>query len=175
MRALVTFLLLFALAPVIARANTLTITCTAPPQFTDGTAIPSSTAISYRLYDLASAKLLDTQNTCHFVRTGLAPGTYAQYVTASINGSESFPTGMVSGPAIPDGLLTAGPYSYEPTGTTTAPTMSAIGLVDPGLPCGPSVRLIGTVKFCQITHAQTDLIGWPVDKTLKNGLWAKAQ
>lgn len=176
-----TLILLFALAPVFARAGDVTITCSPPTQFTDGTPIQAGAVMTFRLY---AGSLLDTQPRCFFTRTGLAPNTYNYTATALVDGVESdksasaqivVPSGPPDPPPIPTPLLTAGPFSYEPTGTAAAPTMSAIGLVDSGLSCGPVTRVVGTVKFCQITRAQTDLIGWPTDKTLKNGLWARAQ
>jgi hypothetical protein len=70
-------------------------------------------------------------------------------------------------------LLTAGPYSYELTGTAAKPSMSAIGLVPAGLQCSATLKTVGGVQFCQIPRSQSDLIGWPVDKTLAAGVWAR--
>lgn len=84
---------------------------------------------------------------------------------------DTAPAGVCALPA----LLTAGPYSYEVTGTAAAPSMSAIGLVVAGQPCGPVTKIVGTTKFCQVTRAQSDTVGWPVDRTLAKGVWAKAQ
>lgn len=83
----------------------------------------------------------------------------------------SAPAGVCAAPAP---LTTAGPLSYQDQGTTTVPKMAAIGLVAAGLPCGPAVRLVGTVKYCQITRAQTDLIVWPTVLSLP-AIWARAQ
>lgn len=78
--------------------------------------------------------------------------------------------GICSSPA----LITAGPLAYERRGTATSPTMVAIGLVAAGLPCGPTVQLVGNVKYCAITRAQTDVVNWPVDLKVQT-LWSRSQ
>jgi hypothetical protein len=184
MRLLVVLCLLF---PLLAHGANLTIACDPPTQWTPVCTTtllcdppkPITTPIKYNLYKpTQTAPLVAGSAQCLFPRTNLGPGTYQHYVTATVDGVESDPsttvTSLITGTPPPP-LLTAGPFSYEPTGTAAAPTMSAIGLVDAGLPCGPVTRVVGAVTFCQITHAQTDLIGWPTEKTLKNGLWARAQ
>lgn len=187
-----TLIVLFLLYPVFAHGADLTITCAPPTLWTPvcRTATdcdapkPITTPITFNLYRPDQAAALATgYSSCVFLRTNLTPGaTLQHYVTAVVLGIESDPsavvTSMIPGtPPIdpPAPLVTAGPFSYEPTGTVAAPTMSAIGLIDAGLSCGPTTRVVGTVKFCQITRAQTDLIGWPKDKTLSGGLWAKTQ
>lgn len=75
----------------------------------------------------------------------------------------------------PSVLVTTGTYSYCATGTASAPTMTAIGYAAAGLSCGPATRQIGALKFCQITKAQTDIVGWcSADKSLATGIWARA-
>lgn len=121
MRALVTFLLLFALAPVIARAADATITCPPPTQFTDGTAIPANAAITYKLY---AGALLDTQPTCKFVRTALPPGTYSFTVTATVAGVESSQTAAVQ--LVVPALKPNPPGTPVATISTTAPTAYSV-------------------------------------------------
>lgn len=185
MRKLLAPALLLAalLCPAFAHAVDFTLTCTPPTKWDNGDAIAAGTAITFKLYGALTGDtkiLLDTKPACSFPRTNVAVGSREYQITASIAGAESDPSPTytkVVGPLPPPDpapLITSGPYSYALTGTASAPSMSAIGLVVGGLPCGPE-KMIGTVKFCQITRAQTDLIGWPVDKTLASGVWARAQ
>lgn len=82
------------------------------------------------------------------------------------------PAGVCADPP----LLTAGPYSYCVTGTTAAPTMTSIGYVKAGLSCGPTTRIVGSVKFCRINTESADkVIFCPGDPTLSKGVWSKAQ
>jgi hypothetical protein len=76
--------------------------------------------------------------------------------------------------AAPSPLLTAGPLSYSPGGTATAPTMTAIGLIAAGLPCGPDTKTVANVKYCRIVRAQTDFVNWPTDLKAVD-IWAKSQ
>lgn len=76
------------------------------------------------------------------------------------------PDGMCVAPA----LLTAGPLSYMPSGTT----MTAVGLVVAGLPCGPDIKVVASVKYCRIVRAQTDFVNWPADLKAVD-IWARAQ
>lgn len=197
------WLVLLVLAPLLARADNFTVSCVPPTTFacvpsdtracptTEGDPIPAGTLETFKLWKPATPTtgvppsatpgqdtLLATDTKCSFPRTNVEPGTYWHYATVTIDGAESAPSPVASiaVAAPPDAsLLTAGTFSYCVTGTAIAPTMSAIGLLQPGLPCGPTVRLIGTVRFCQITRLQTDLIGWcPSDKTLATGIWARA-
>jgi hypothetical protein len=168
------------LLPLIASA--VTVTCTPPTANTDNT--PLTNLSGFRFLYGTQANALDksvTMNTpsvCAASIGTLAAGKWYFTVTAvAASGIESEQAAMASLTIAdtPPPLVTAGPYSYEDIGTATAPKMAAIGLVLPGLSCGPTVRTVGTVKFCEITRAQTDLIGWPTDKTLAKGLWARSQ
>jgi len=76
--------------------------------------------------------------------------------------------------ALPSPLLTAGPLSYSLGGTATAPTMTAIGLIAAGLPCGPDTKTVANVKYCRIVRAQTDFVNWPTDLKAVD-IWAKSQ
>lgn len=163
----------------VAHATDAKITCPAVTTYEDGTAIPAGSAITYAIYGGLKGQTktkLATSSTCSFTRTNLSVGIQEWYLTATL-GLESAPSVIVSKvvdvTAPPPALLTMGPYSYALGGTASAPTMSAVGLVVGGLPCGPETKMVGAAKFCQITRAQTDLIGWPVDKTLATGLWSK--
>lgn len=175
------FVALFALAPLFAHAGTATVTCTPPTTNADGSALTN--LAGYRFYygtdstRLTNFVQVANPATCTNTFT-LADGQWFFAVTSyRSDGAESVDSTIVSKTlsTTPVPLTPTGPYAYEPTGTATAPTMSAVGLLLPGVSCGSTVRQIGTTKFCQITRAQADLIGWPVDKTLANGIWAKAQ
>jgi hypothetical protein len=86
------------------------------------------------------------------------------------------PTEAAAGVCASPALVTTGTYSYCVTGTATAPTMTSIGYLDAGAPCGPAVRQVGSVKFCQIDRHQTDIFGvCQSDKTLTKGVWSRAQ
>ena len=157
-----------------------------PTQYTDKTTLTTLTGyrIEYGTQANALTKSVAVPNPGLTTARidSVPPGTYYGVVIAlSSLGSESDPSQVVTKtitdatPPPPPPLVTAGPYSYEDTGTASAPKMAAIGLVIAGLPCGSTLRQVGAVKFCQITRAQTDLIGWPIDKTLAKGLWAKTQ
>lgn len=177
-------LLLFALGPMFAHAGSMTLDWTPPTQNTDGTALTN--LASYQILFGTDPNALSKSATVKagvssFTIDNLAAGKwYGVVIAVTSAGAESDSSNLASKAVTdsapdPTPLVTAGPFSYEPTGTVAAPTMSAIGLIDAGLSCGPAARVVGNVKFCQITRAQTDLIGWPQDKTLKNGLWARAQ
>jgi hypothetical protein len=181
--ALAVALSLMSMLVSVAHATDATITCAAPTKYDDGTAIPAGSIFTYAIYGALQGQpklKRASSNVCNFLRTNLTAGTQEWYVTATLDGMESVPSVTVSkvveatDPTPSPALVTSGPYSYALGGTTAAPTMSAIGLIVSGLPCGPATKTVGTVKFCQITRAQTDLIGWPVDKTLASGVWAKA-
>ncbi len=172
---------LLALFAIPALAGTATVTCTAPTKNSDGSALTN--LAGYRFYYGTSAssmtQFVQVANpaTCSNKFT-LADGQWFFAVTAYTSaGAESIDSPTVSKTisSTPIPLTPMGPYVYEPTGTASNPTMSAIGLLLPGVSCGSTVRQIGTTKFCQIARPQADLIGWPADKTLANGIWAKAQ
>jgi len=77
-----------------AYATDLTVACTAPTKFTDGTSIPAGTTITYNLYGAlqGQSKVLLTPTplaTCQSVRTSVKPGTQCYEATAIIGGIES--------------------------------------------------------------------------------------
>lgn len=168
--------------PVLAYATDAKITCQPVTTYEDGSAIPAGSAITYTLYGGlkgATKQNLANSTTCSFTRTNLSPGIQEWYLTATF-GAESAPSVIVSKVVDsveppPPALLTSGTYSYCVSGTASAPTMTAIGYVTAGLSCGPTVRTVGSVKFCQITRAQADVVGWcTADKTLAQGIWSRA-
>jgi hypothetical protein len=164
-------------------AGTATVTCTPPTTNADGTALTN--LAGFRFYYGTDATHLTTfvqvanPGTCSNTFPNLANGQWFFSVTSyRADGAESDDSAIVTktiSATPPPPLVPTGPYAYEPTGTSTAPTMSAIGLLLPGATCGTTVRQIGTTKFCQITRAQADILVWPTDRTLAAGLWAKAQ
>lgn len=140
MRAL-SLLLLFALAPIMARAADVTIKCDPPTQFTDGTPIPAGAVITYKLY---AGSLLDTQPACQFVRKGLAANTYNYTATASVAGVESDPSSPVQ-------VVVPGPVT--PTPKPNAPGVP-VATVSPSSPTAYSV-----------IKSQDSLVMLPVGKT----------
>lgn len=162
-------------------AGTATVTCTPPTSNADGSALTNLAGFRF-YYGLDASKLttfvtVANPSTCANVFPSLADGQWFFAVTSyRTDGAESADSNIVSKTisTTAPSLTPVGPYVYEATGTASAPTMSAIGLLLPGASCG-ATRQIGTTKFCQITRAQGDVIGWPADKTLAAGLWARAQ
>lgn len=143
-----TLLLLFALAPMFAHGATITVTCTAPTAFTDSTPIPAGTVITYKLYSSPAQNLLDTRTSCSFPRTGVGPGTYAHYVTASIAGVESDPTNIVTDtigappppkPNAPSGakstVTVSGPTAYSVIKSDQTLVLLPVGTVPLGSVC----------------------------------------
>lgn len=90
-------LLLLALVSTVALAQTprtATITFTAPTEYTDGAAITSGTAISYRVFQgtkgSTSKTLVGTiTSTSTTINSGLQPGETCWQVKTVINGVES--------------------------------------------------------------------------------------
>lgn len=71
-------------------------------------------------------------------------------------------------------LLTSGPLAYELRDAATTQSMVAVGLVPAGLPCGPEVRTIVSVKYCRIQRSQVDVVVWPTDLSMSSP-WARAK
>lgn len=157
-----------------AHAEPAPLSWTVPTSNVDGS--PLVDLAAYRVYADGLPVLTITAGTLT-AAPDLAPGTHSLTV-ASINaaGVEGPQTNsvVVTVTAAPP-MATAGPYGYEQTGTATSPTMSAIGLVQAGAPCGPVTKVIGVTKFCQIAITQIDTVIWPTDRTLAKGVWAKAK
>jgi hypothetical protein len=105
-----TLLLLFALAPMFAHAQSLTVNCT--PSFTnsDGTPIPTGTPMTFNLYKPGQATPLAAGYTsCSFKRTNLTPGaTYAHYVTEVVGDKESDPSETITTQLAPADPVCAG-------------------------------------------------------------------
>lgn len=183
-RASLAFLLLLVSSMGHAQVTgSVPISWTAPTQNTDGSALTNLAGfvLSYGSTPAAADYRISITNaaTRSYTVTGLTPSAwYFTVQSVRADNITSLPSNAVSAtvaaPPPPPPLTVVGPYSYEASGTAIAPTMSAIGLVLPGLPCGSVVRVVGTTTFCQIQRSQTDLIGWPKDKTLTDGVWAKA-
>lgn len=75
----------------------------------------------------------------------------------------------------PSTLTTLGPYAYCASGTAAKPVMTAIGYVQAGLTCGPAVKTVAGINFCQIKPEQADkVIFCTSDKPLAGGAWARA-
>lgn len=145
MRHLLAALLVLAAWPAFAQTGTAALSCTAPTQYTDGTAIGSA-AISYRFYRGTTAASQTTaspvQNACSYTFTGLAAGTHYFSVTAIVGGQESAKTAAVS-------KVIAPPVPSPPTGLTVAQDLTAwtivttdgaivaleVGRVAPGTAC----------------------------------------
>jgi hypothetical protein len=88
-------LCLFSLLAIPAHATDITVKCTAPTKFTDGTAITSP--VTFNLYGALQGqikKLLAPSplSTCSSVRSNVNAGTQCYQVTAVVGGSESDPT-----------------------------------------------------------------------------------
>lgn len=175
------YLVLLACLP--ACGATLPVNWTIPAVNADGTALTD--LAGYRiLYGTSPSNLSQTVTLTNSALTNytltVPAGTwFVSMVSVNSAGTPSAFTNIASAtvtdPPPPPPLAVSGPYGYEITGTTAAPTMSAIGLVQGGAPCGTAVRIVGAIKFCQIAISQIDVVGWPLDKTLAKGVWAKAQ
>jgi hypothetical protein len=115
-------ILLCLLAPAaLAQTPSITVSWSPPTTYTDGSAIPSSTVMSYDVYEyLASnwAKIGSSASTNYVVTSGLVVGsTYTFYVIAIPAGANaSAPSAQASGTVKPVSvpLKTSSP----PTGVT---------------------------------------------------------
>lgn len=119
MKKITIFLMLFLpFASVAAQtpsaAPTATLAWTAPTQYTDGTAIPSSVTITYNVYQGTSTTNLSKVATgvtalTSIISTGLSDGVaYYWSVTAVANGLESAqvtPVSKVFSPGTPGGVI----------------------------------------------------------------------
>lgn len=106
--------LVLSLVSFAAYATDVQISCKAPTTYTDNTAIPSGTAITYKVYGAkagATKQLLDTKSSCSFTRTNVDPGTQEYYVTATVAGTESNPSSTAS-------IVVPNPTPKPPTGIT---------------------------------------------------------
>ncbi len=150
-----TLLLLFVLAPIFARAATITVTCTSPTTYTDSTPIIAGTLVTFKLYNAASQALLDTRTTCLFPRTGVGPGVYSHYVTASIGGVESDPSNITTdtigappppkpnAPGAMSAVTVTGPTAYVIEKASDRLVALPAGTVPLGTPCDISQPVLG--------------------------------
>lgn len=141
---------------------------------------------------IASATVTDAEPTCSAQpatesrsQACVAPTVGSWTQTRSYSAAAA-PACWTAGPWLPETapvgacttaapLVTQGGYAYCATGTATTPSMTAIGLIVAGLPCGPSTRTLSGVKFCKIAPAQADMILFCKGaETLPNGAWARA-
>jgi hypothetical protein len=80
-------------ACAVTSAATLTLTWTPPTSYTDGTAIPSATPVTYNLYGALQGQPLQQLSTgltaTTATRTGVDPGIRCYAVTAVVAGVES--------------------------------------------------------------------------------------
>lgn len=94
MRKLLTFaLLMFAVSAIAQTPRTATITFEKPTQYVDGSTIPATVALSYRVYQGAKGgtktlvgTITQTQTT---INSGLQPGETCWQVSTFANGVES--------------------------------------------------------------------------------------
>lgn len=135
-----TLILLFALAPMFARAADITVTCDPPKTFvcvptttrtcptTEGDPIPAGTVQTFKLWkpqptttDLPPSAtpgqdtLLASDTKCSFPRTNLGAGTYWHYATVTIAGAESNPSLVTS-------ITIAAPAPPKPNAPTNPKT-----------------------------------------------------
>lgn len=165
----------------IAHAESVTVSWGPPVLNTDGT--PLTNLTGYRFYVGSSPATLTERvflgpTITRYVVEDLGPGTW-YFALKSMTPTDKSDFSPIISEAVeaeppPPPLVTAGPLAYQPTGTAAAPTMTAIGIVAAGLTCGPATKVIGAVKYCQITRAQVDLVNWPSDLGLTN-VWARAK
>jgi len=93
------FLLLALTLSSIVSATDLTLSWAAPTSFTDGTAIPSTTAISYNVYGAVQGQplvvLQSGVTALSNVRSNVSAGTRCYAVSAVVNGNESAQTAPI--------------------------------------------------------------------------------
>lgn len=151
-------LLALLLSPAIACATDLTLACTAPTTFTDGTPIPAGTAITFNFYGAMQGSPLALVSgapfaTCSSVRTNVNIGTLCYAATAVVNGQESAQSPQVCYTNVAPGPAPAAPGGLTVTPVTVATTaymelqvpngfsFLAIGTVPLGTPCNPAQRV----------------------------------
>lgn len=145
---------LFGAPPV--EAGTANVNCTAPLTYTNGTAIPAGTAITYKLYRGTSAAAASaatsasiTNTSCAFTDSSAVDGATMFYaVTATVGGVESAKTNPVS--VVIPSLMPNPPSNVTVTavvaGANVAPVFrinadgsrgtAVLGFVDVGTTCG---------------------------------------
>lgn len=153
-------LLALLLSPAIACATDLTLGCTAPTTFTDGTPIPAGTAITFNFYGAMQGSPLVLVSgapfaSCSSVRTNVNIGTLCYTASAIVNGQESaqsaqvcFDNGLPPPSTTPS---TPGQMTVTPVTVATTAYMElqvpngfsflAIGTVPLGTPCNPAQRV----------------------------------
>ena len=152
MRYLIALAVLLA-GPAFAQTGTAVLSCTAPTQFTDGTAIPAGASVSFRFYRGTTAASQTTvspvQTSCAFTFTALAVGTHWFSATATVAGVESAKTAAVSKVVLP-------PVPNPPTNLTVQADLTAyviiksrdrvalvpVGTVAAGTACDPSQPIL---------------------------------
>lgn len=139
-------LLLLLIIPGLACATDLTVTCTPPLKFTDGTTIPSNAAITFNLYGALQGQpkvLLQPSplTTCSSVRQNVNPGTQCYEATAIVGGSESAHS--------PESCKTVtAPVPQAPGAPTlTLSTTSTVAYMELQRPDGFGFLVIGTVPL----------------------------
>lgn len=147
-------------APVVSR----TLSGTTPPPV-----YPAAPANESRSQTCA-APLVGSWTQIHGWSSTAAPTCW----TADPWSPASAPAGVCASPPAP---VTTGRYAYCVTGTAALPAMTSFGYVKSGIPCGPAVRTVNGVKFCQIAEEQADKVTFcnvtNGDPTLAKGVWAR--
>lgn len=149
--------LLFALALLglgsPAFGYSLTLSCTAPTTYTDGTPIATGITVTFNFYGALQgqplALLTPTPLTsCSNVRASVDPGVRCYAATAIINGQESAQTTPVCftvpnpTPSAPGGMsvtpVTVATTAYMELQVPNGFTFLAVGTVALGVPCDPN-------------------------------------
>jgi hypothetical protein len=86
------------------------------------------------------------------------------------------PAGVCASP--PPALVTSSTQAFELRGTATAPTLSFVGIVQLGRPCGPEIQVVQGLKYCRVPVWRADgalqaaLTNSPLDFKV-TGVWVR--
>lgn len=150
LRAFLGSLLILVMARVDAKD--ITVTCSAPKQFEDGSAIPAGTSITFKFYAAskgATKVLVGTKSACSYVHTNAPVGSNCFEATATIAGIESKHTSEVCSDIAPP--APNAPGDLKATQTPIAPTAYSVIKSAEELVMIP----VGTVKLdaaCDVTQ-----------------------
>lgn len=162
------YLLLLFLLPLSAYAGTAQLTCTAPTQNTDGSAITG--AITYSFYRGTSATTVTTKlnatptTTCAYTDNAAPVGTQYYAATAIVGGIESAKSAIVS-------KLIAAPIPNPPTLLTVDTVAMSVVADWSRLAFAPS-KQVGTVALGIVCDAAKQLSGGYAAIPLASVVWS---
>lgn len=147
--------------------NTAWLSWVRPTQNSDGSALASTVAITYKVYNSAGTVLCQT-TAVNAAIPNLSAGPMQCWTATATTTSESTKSNVACKdvklpPPMPPGNLTvaADPTAYEIHTVNGQLVASRLGFVPLGTACLDETKMIGTVPYNRIDVKNTDLINFP--------------